>query len=205
MLSQLVGSYRLLRFPFAFLIISLGPISICIQLELIQNTNDSTCSWYYNSTDSTTQPTRVRFTHPNILNFFSLYMLRAGSLSIDGREHLCLVEPKAEQSVEPFDATLWRLLSLHHGHLPFDAERHAQRHRLLGTPDASPNFHFWHFWVERPFWMILGYFFEFSQFFRFNEEEFQYFQPHHPHVHHESQIQEQVSWIHISVVQFDKL
>ena len=29
-------------------------------------------------------------------------------------------------------------------------------HRLLGTPDASPNFHFWHFWVERPFWVILG-------------------------------------------------
>ena len=33
-------------------------------------------------------------------------------------------------------------------------------HRLLGTPDrqpsASPNFRFWHFWVERPFWVILG-------------------------------------------------
>ena len=29
-------------------------------------------------------------------------------------------------------------------------------HRPLGTPDASPNFHFWHFWVERPFWVILG-------------------------------------------------
>ena len=33
-------------------------------------------------------------------------------------------------------------------------------HRLLGTPDAtpdaSPNFHFWHFWVERPFWVIFG-------------------------------------------------
>ena len=28
--------------------------------------------------------------------------------------------------------------------------------RLLGTHDASPNFHFWHFWVERPFWVILG-------------------------------------------------
>ena len=28
--------------------------------------------------------------------------------------------------------------------------------RLLGTPDASPNFHFWHFWVERPFGVMLG-------------------------------------------------